>query len=143
MIMGYNNVVDNPNSSNLNQLTNQDELSQKCISDEFEKLNSISDDSITLDHSEDITLWEVSIKFITRVHELEIEFPVNYPLDPPCVRFITKIANPNVDLASNEIDPNAFKWSYKSRRSMKKVFEVIQNIISEYEESHTLDTDID
>ena len=91
MIMGYNNVIGSSKNVQQTALQSNEEAANKQIGLELEQLRSNIDDNIEINAEEDITFWEVSVRSPQRTYNFEIEFPIDYPLNPPCIRFVTKI----------------------------------------------------
>eukprot|EP01112_Ceratiomyxa_fruticulosa_P013624 TRINITY_DN3839_c0_g1_i1.p1 TRINITY_DN3839_c0_g1~~TRINITY_DN3839_c0_g1_i1.p1 ORF type:complete len:152 (+),score=29.14 TRINITY_DN3839_c0_g1_i1:136-591(+) len=73
--------------------------------------------------------------------ELEINVPSNYPLQPPAVRFVTKVFHPNIHFKTGEICLDILKGAWSAVYTLQAVCRSITALLSHPEPSSPLNCD--
>ena len=122
--------------------------SYKRLKKELEQLTDSQDEYIQLDVAgEDWLKWICTIRgppsspFEDYVFHLSVDVSERYPIEPPRIRFLTKIFHPNVDFNSGEICLDVLKSTWSPAWSLQSACRAIQSIMSEPNADSPLNVD--
>ncbi|KAJ4362470.1 hypothetical protein N0V83_010563 [Neocucurbitaria cava] len=73
---------------------------------------------------------------------LDIRVPLEYPLSPPTVRFITPICHPNVDFKTGEICLDLLKTSWTPAYTIDTTMTSIHQLLTSAEPDSPLNVDV-
>ncbi|CAO2655329.1 Nn.00g103930.m01.CDS01 [Neocucurbitaria sp. VM-36] len=97
---------------------------------------------------DDIMHWRAVMKgVIGTAYEggqwlLDIRVPLEYPLSPPTVRFITPICHPNVDFRTGEICLDLLKTSWTPAYTINTTMTSIHQLLTDADPDSPLNVDV-
>ncbi|CAM9090539.1 unnamed protein product [Ectocarpus sp. 4 AP-2014] len=123
--------------------------SAKRLRKEMHKLQtSPPDEDIRMSADEDdIRQWRAYIRgppdtpFAGGIYELKITVGQQYPMVPPCMRFVTKVFHPNVHFNTGEICLNILKKEWSPAWSLQGACRAILALLSHPEADSPLNCD--
>ncbi|PRP73834.1 protein PEROXIN-4-like isoform 2 [Planoprotostelium fungivorum] len=96
---------------------------------------------------DDLLHWSALIRgpvgtpFEAGVFKLAITIPTQYPLEPPKVRFITKVFHPNIHFKSGEICLDLLKNAWSAIYTLQSVCRAIASLLASPEPDSPLNCD--
>ena len=87
-------------------------------------------------HPEDIKRWRGTIwgppasLYAGAIFRLEMEFPTNYPLLPPKIKFLTKIFHPNIDKDTGAVCCDLLDVHWSSAASVRVILLSVQSLLT-------------
>jgi len=73
--------------------------------------------------------------------QVDIKVPLNYPLEPPKVKFLTKVFHPNVHFKTGEICLDLLKSAWSAVYSLESVCRAILSLLAQPEAESPLNCD--
>lgn len=92
----------------------------------------------------DIYKWNVIIKgpikscYENGLFKLSIIFPKNYPIDPPNIKFVTKIYHPNISMNDGTICVSSTSTEWEENKSIINVIYSIYDLLKMPSTAHGL-----
>eukprot|EP01111_Echinosteliopsis_oligospora_P001922 TRINITY_DN12815_c0_g1_i1.p1 TRINITY_DN12815_c0_g1~~TRINITY_DN12815_c0_g1_i1.p1 ORF type:complete len:153 (-),score=26.95 TRINITY_DN12815_c0_g1_i1:89-547(-) len=116
---------------------------------ELKNIKSETSDDVILfpRNDQDIFVWTSIIKgppdtpYEGGSFELDITVPTNYPLQPPTVKFVTKVFHPNIHFKSGEICLDLLKSAWSAVYTLQSVSRSIAALLAHPEPDSPLNCD--
>lgn len=120
------------------RLMEEYELAEKAKGDNNISLGLSDPEDRSLTHWDGMIIGPLNTKFQDRFYSIKIVTGPNYPLQPPQVKFVTKINLPCVNKANGEVEGKTFallgKWDQKT-----KIMDLLQELLGQMKANAKLD----
>ncbi|KAI7869540.1 ubiquitin-conjugating enzyme/RWD-like protein [Spinellus fusiger] len=96
---------------------------------------------------DDLMTWKAKLAGMAEtpyeggIFSLSIDIPRNYPIQPPCIRFVTTICHPNIHFKTGEICLDILKTEWSPAWTLKSTLLAISLLLSHPEPASPLNCD--